>query len=196
MPNFKVLSHFRLRKWLSKVKKRVLTPSFSHLTFSSQMGTLSTQWTLFQSFSIVKFASGPYASTLIFKLRLKVLSTQKSTKGKGGPRGLNEPGLQKETIIYYISYIFFVFMVVGARSQEFTFFLVCEWSIIYKIFDIFFFVSPFLSINWGKNIFISAYPVRKIFFFCVILREIFLMSVWSNVLFNQNRLHSQCSRIY
>ena len=42
MPNFKVLSHFRLRKWLSKIKKRVLTPSFSHLTFSSQMGTLST----------------------------------------------------------------------------------------------------------------------------------------------------------
>ena len=52
MPNFKVLSHFRLRKWLSKIKKRVLTPSFSHLTFSSQMGTLSsvrhTQMTLFR----------------------------------------------------------------------------------------------------------------------------------------------------
>ena len=49
MPNFKVLSHFRLRKWLSKIKKRVLTPSFSHLTFSRQMGTLSThRHTLFQ----------------------------------------------------------------------------------------------------------------------------------------------------
>ena len=145
---------------------------------------LTTRWPLFQSFSIVKFASGPYASTLIFKLRLKVLSTQKSTKGKGGPRGLNEPGLQKETIIYYISYIFFVFMVVEAQCQEFTFFkifLVCELSIIY----ISFFVSPFLPINWGKNIFISAYSVRKTFFFCVILRKIFFMSVWSNVLFNQ-----------
>ena len=160
---------------------------------------LATRWPLFQSFSIVKFASGPYASTLIFKLRLKVLSSQKSTKGKGGPRGLNEPGLQKETIINYISYIFFVFMVVGPQCQEFTvfkIFLVCEWSFIYKIFDISFFVSPFLSINWGKNIFISAHPVRKTFFFCVILRKIFLMSVWSNVLFNQKRLHSQCSRIY
>ena len=53
------------------------------------------------------------------------------------------------------------------------------------ILNISFFVSPFLPINWGKNIFISAYSVRKTFFFCVILRKIFLMSVWSNVLFNQ-----------
>ena len=36
MPNFKVLSHFRLRKWLSKIKKRVLTPSFPQPTSSSK----------------------------------------------------------------------------------------------------------------------------------------------------------------
>jgi len=42
MSDFYVFSHFWPRNWLSKLKKRVLTPSFSHLTFSSQMGTLST----------------------------------------------------------------------------------------------------------------------------------------------------------
>ena len=41
MSDFYVFSHFWPRKWLLKLKKRVLTPSFSHLTFSSQMGTLS-----------------------------------------------------------------------------------------------------------------------------------------------------------
>ena len=45
MSDFYVFSHFWPRNWLSKLKKRVLTPSFSHLTFSSQMGTLST-WNL------------------------------------------------------------------------------------------------------------------------------------------------------
>ena len=94
MPNFKVLSHFRLRKWLSKVKKRVLTPSFSHLTFSSQMGTLSTQWTLFQSFSIVKSVSRPMASTPLFKMRLKSNedSSQKGPlMGGGVPEALMNP---------------------------------------------------------------------------------------------------------
>ena len=42
MSDFYVFSHFWPRKWLLKLKKRVLTPSFSHLTFSSQMGTLSS----------------------------------------------------------------------------------------------------------------------------------------------------------
>ena len=41
MSDFYVFSHFWPRKWLLKLKKRVLTPSFSHLTFSSRMGTLS-----------------------------------------------------------------------------------------------------------------------------------------------------------
>ena len=41
MSDFYIFSHFWQRKWLWKLKKRVLTPSFSHLTFSSQMGTLS-----------------------------------------------------------------------------------------------------------------------------------------------------------
>ena len=44
MSDFYVFSHFWPRKWLLKLKKRVLTPSFSHLTFSSQMGTPSKQW--------------------------------------------------------------------------------------------------------------------------------------------------------
>ena len=36
------LSHFWLRKWLSKLKKRVFGALFPHLTFPSQMETLST----------------------------------------------------------------------------------------------------------------------------------------------------------
>ena len=45
MSDFYVFSHFWPRKWLLKLKKRVLTPSFSHLTFWSQMGTLSSHYT-------------------------------------------------------------------------------------------------------------------------------------------------------
>ena len=36
MLNFIVLSHFQLRKWLSKIKKRVLPPSFPQPTSSSK----------------------------------------------------------------------------------------------------------------------------------------------------------------
>ena len=58
MPNFKVLSHFRLRKWLSKIKKRVLTPSFSHLTFSKSDGdpvySVTDKATLFLDLGLIK----------------------------------------------------------------------------------------------------------------------------------------------
>ena len=43
MSDFLVLGHSWPRKWLSKLNKRVLDASFSHLTFQSQMGTLSSQ---------------------------------------------------------------------------------------------------------------------------------------------------------
>lgn len=112
-----------------------------------EFSTLERLQKVVSFFSIVKFASGPYASTLI----LKALSSQKSTKGGGGPRGLYGPGLPKVTVFCdYPLYIFFIFMVVGAQFQEFTVFNispVCERSIIDKILNQSFFVSHFLSIN-------------------------------------------------
>jgi len=38
MPNFKVLSHFRLRKWLSKIKKARFNPFVPPTHFQQQVG--------------------------------------------------------------------------------------------------------------------------------------------------------------